>query len=294
MLKVFFSLYVCVMTCLGQKEAERFLIKSNSFRHHHHNFSVADDLQALVTLSEDIVKLNQTANNTFNPFPQKVCNPISFGTKYGSHMLCPHFQADHFPCHFLSFGIQRDYSFDKALYEYKQCTGIGLDPTVDHPMKLTPGVIFMKAGANSPSVDKSWTTWSVAELRKWYGHPLFALKMDCEGCEYSLAHDILRDDPFFFHNVLQFNIEIHIPILFASNSQLVYDLGRLFRLIYLSGMSLVHVDGGHCSPDVEKEGCDKALNNIKFPCIPGCQSYLFSHNATTWHSWRHAMTGSKK
>ncbi len=291
----FFYLYVQVVIFLVSGEGGGgSAIKASTFRPHHYNFSVADDLQALIQLSKDIIRLNQTANNTFNPLPQKVCTPRSFGTTlYGSHMLCPHFEDEHFPCHFLSFGIENDFSFDTVLHDYKQCNGIGLDPTVDHPMKLTPGEIFMKAGANSHSVHKGWTTWSVPELSKWYGHPLFALKMDCEGCEYSLAQDILRDEPYFFDNVLQLNIEIHTPVMFATSSQHVYDLGRLFRLIYLSGMSLIHVDGGTCHPNDEAKGCDKAMKDIHFPCLPGCQSYLFSHNVTTWHAWRLAA-GSKR
>lgn len=192
-----------------------------------HIFSVEDDLLALKQMTQDRadIKVNKST----------ICDPISVGIKYGSHWMCHHFKNEQTPCHFLSFGIQRDFTFDTALHELKNCSGLALDPTVNHPVKMTPGVIFIKAGANSPVSNKKWELWSVPALRKWVGHPLYALKMDCEGCEYSLGPDIMKDDIHFFDHVLQFNIEIHLPKMFAQTPEDVHNLGRLFRLIYLSG-----------------------------------------------------------
>lgn len=202
------------------------------------------------------------------------CHLKEFGSGWGMHYLCDHDIRD--KCHFLSFGINSDYSFDESLARDKNCSGIALDPTVDHPMKLTEGVIFLKAGANSPGNQSSWVSWSVPHLRKWLGHPLYALKMDCEGCEYSLADDILREDPLFFRHVYQLNIEIHIPRSFMSLDS-VYSLGRLYRLLTLANMKLVHVDDGKCGPKDQRGGCQDLIIQAGIPCVPGCRSYLFSH-----------------
>ena len=44
----------------------------------------------------------------------------------------------------------------------------------------------------------------VRALRRALGHPhLAVLKMDCEGCEFTLARDILAHDPLFFGRVDQ-------------------------------------------------------------------------------------------
>lgn len=36
---------------------------------------------------------------------------------------------------------------------------------------------------------------------------LMPTQMDCEGCEYALARDVLAEDPAFFHHVSQFAVE---------------------------------------------------------------------------------------
>jgi hypothetical protein len=245
-----------------------------------HHFSREDDMQALIELRDDVANFQKRT---------KFCRPIEYGIGYGSHSLCDHFVTDKFQCYFLSFGIQKDYSFDKMLHEKRNCTGLGLDPTTDYPSELTPGVSFLKAGANSPQNWRfpDWEIWAVPTLRKKkFDHPLFALKMDCEGCEYSLAQDIIREDPNFFARVLQFNVEVHLPQAIVQTDQHVYDLGRLIRLIYLSGMELVHFDHGMCNPKEMVAGCHKLLRDIQFPCHRSCRSYLFTHKFQTHAEWK--------
>lgn len=241
-----------------------------------HKFSTRDDLTAITQFMEDLKFLSMR---------KKPCTAVDFGELYGAHKLCPLFESVHFHCHFLSFGIEKDYSFDVALHKKMNCTGIAFDPTVALPEDLAPGITFYKQGANSPQRMPNATYISVPKFRLEYGHPLYALKMDCEGCEYSLAEDILRDDPNFFLSVLQFNVEIHLPRSFASTDQDVYNFGRLLRLIYLSGMKLVHVDTGQCGPQDQVLGCHDILKKMKFPCDPGCRSYLFAHNYPNLHTW---------
>lgn len=239
-------------------------------------FSHEDDLMALRQVVEDIKYL---------PGRKKICRPVNFGTEYGGHKLCPLFPYEHFPCHFLSFGLEKDYSFDEVLYNRCNCSGEAYDPTVTLPEQLFPKVRFIKAGANSPVRTTNESYVSVPKIRRAYSHPIFALKMDCEGCEYALAPDILADDPDFFLSVLQFNFEVHLPLSFAGRDEDVYNLGRLFRLIYLSGMRLVHVDEGKCGPADQAQGCLPLLATAGVPCVPGCRSYLFAHNYANVNVW---------
>jgi hypothetical protein len=240
-------------------------------------FSHTDDLEALKQVMKDVKYLKAV---------KKVCRPVDYGSVYGAHKLCTLFPEERFPCHFLSFGIEKDYSFDETLYKRHNCSGVAYDPTVSLPEQLFPGVRFVRAGANSPVQRQHEKYLSVPKIRKGCGHPIFALKMDCEGCEYSLAPDILADDPNFFLSVLQFNFEVHLPRSFAHRDEDIYNLGRLFRLIYLSGMRLVHVDDGRCGPKDQELGCHDLLGSIGFPCVPGCRSYLFAHNYPNAKVWR--------
>jgi hypothetical protein len=51
---------------------------------------------------------------------------------------------------------------------------------------------------------------SMPGLRRWLGHErVTILKADCEGCEYSLARDVLEEDPDFFQHIDQFTVEVH-------------------------------------------------------------------------------------
>eukprot|EP00882_Tetradesmus_deserticola_P032288 GHRQ01036584.1.p2 GENE.GHRQ01036584.1~~GHRQ01036584.1.p2 ORF type:complete len:125 (+),score=20.56 GHRQ01036584.1:54-377(+) len=51
---------------------------------------------------------------------------------------------------------------------------------------------------------------SMPGLRKWLGHERVAiLTADCEGCEYSIARDVLQEDPGFFNHIDQFAVQVH-------------------------------------------------------------------------------------
>lgn len=204
-----------------------------------------------------------------------------------------HRPADPRGCHFMSFGISTDYSFDAQLGKPPySCKGYAFDPTSDHPTNLTDNVIFLKTGAHSPIMEKSWHTVSVPDFRKFLDRDLFALKMDCEGCEYSLAYDVIQHDRHFLQHITQLNIELHLPLVFMGTENDVYSLGRLYRMLKLSHFSLVHADKGRCHPNDEKSGCHPLLVKTGFDCLPGCQSFLFAKlnlqgsNSSSHHSFK--------
>ena len=215
------------------------------------------------------------------------CNPVRFGSGNGAHALCNFHPAT--PCRFYSFGISSDYSFDVDVSVKMKCTGIALDPTVDYPDELTPGVKFLKLGAkvkgalppniDDPSAPTEWDSISVTELMKKYRDTnLAVLKMDCEGCEFALADDIIENDPTLFERVDQFAFEIHLPTTFMPTDEHHIALGELFSLLYYSGHVLIKHEINGCNPRHEDSGCHRHLVELNYPCARGqmCQNILFA------------------
>ena len=182
---------------------------------HDKNVNKSYSTLALKRFSFDAAQLRRNGTILFS---STGCKLQAVGSNWGRHYLCKYLPAQQ-PCYFISVGISRDYSFDRSLYNNFGCHGLALDPTVNYMANLTDGVIFLKAGVNSPKKDSNWVSYSVPSLRRWLGNRnLFALKMDCEGCEYSLADDIITEDIHFFRHVYQFNLEIHVPRILQTRS----------------------------------------------------------------------------
>merc|ERR1711923_316962 len=107
---------------------------------------------------------------------------------------------------------------------------------------------------------ETWWIASVPALKKSLGiEHLNVLKMDCEGCEYALARDIVRDDPTFFDHVDQFAVEIHYAREWLNDDETFYYLGLLFKLLSDAGFRCHHVQKLSCSPEHEKTGCFKRI-----------------------------------
>lgn len=248
-----------------------------------HTLNNADDLKALKEFQQEIDSLTSSSKQDF-------CEVKEVGSNNGVHTICLYKQEyqniiqKHYqnPCFFFSFGVFNDYSFDSEMDEKYHCRGVAFDPTVSFPMNLTQNVIFWKAGAHSPRVHRKWSVFSVPRVRTFFNTPLYVLKMDCEGCEYSLAYDILHHDPTFFDHVLQFNIELHFPRGFMRTEDDVYALGRLYRLMKLANMKLVHMDNGVCAWLDARHGCQPLFVENGMKCDPGCRSFLFVKDPSTF------------
>jgi len=129
---------------------------------------------------------------------QNKCSFRKYGTGWGAHELCEVKPSNN--CKFVSFGISSDYTFDTDMANTAKCKGLALDPTVNHPSKLHDNVWFLNMGATSlEQMPSSWIVTSVPALLKWVKWDYIdVLKMDCEGCEYAIARDVLTEDPAFF------------------------------------------------------------------------------------------------
>jgi len=211
------------------------------------------------------------------------CPFKEYGVGWGAHSLCELKPSSN--CKFVSFGIANDYSFDTDLATNAMCKGLALDPTVNHPAKLHSNVWFLAVGATSlKAPPESWIVTSVPSLLKWVKWDYIdVLKMDCEGCEYALARDILAEDPKFFERVGQFAIELHVSRVWINSLEPILNLGKLYLLMEESGMRLVSADIHDCHPDDEAPGCHEKLVELNYPCGPRkmCQNVLFAKQSRT-------------
>lgn len=80
------------------------------------------------------------------------------------------------------------------------------------------------------------------------------LKMDCEGCEYSIYADVMRREPSFFERVEQVVLEVHLPRRFAPTDAAFLDYGRLLVLLLRAGHRLMHFEHAYCSGGSQFEG----------------------------------------
>jgi len=215
------------------------------------------------------------------------CDAQSIGAGWSGHYLCADMleKVIKDTCQFISFGISDVYSFEKVLSKKYGCHGFSADPTVSYNSNIFPNVTFNQIGANLlvPNEEQinnkdgqPWWVINVPLLKKALGiNHLDVLKLDCEGCEYGIAKDIVRDDPTFFHHIDQFAVETHTARLWLNNTETVYYYGMLMKLLSDAGLILQDVRATSCAPEHTRTGC---FDDVKFLCgNPNrCQSYLFA------------------
>jgi hypothetical protein len=216
-----------------------------------------------------------------NEYPE-ICKSIVVGKGWGSHRICSFYTntTKTKPCKFISYGISRDYSFDKQMVEAYGCQGVGLDPTVNYHSQLLPGFTFIPVGAPVSNKNrKRWTLASPIQVAEFFGFEhIEVLKMDCEGCEYAIADSLLKKEPRFFDRVNQFAVEIHVAQRWLSDHTKLMNYGRLLVLLKNSGLELIDFRLAHCNPFHEKSGCLPELLELGYPCRTRimCQNILFA------------------
>lgn len=181
------------------------------------------------------------------------------------------------PCHFISFGINDDPSWDREMATQWGCRGYAGDPTVHHPSKLHDKVTFHNIGAtvlqdneerliNKGGAEEWWMT-SFPKLRYFLGlEKIDVLKIDCEGCEVALSRDMLREDPEFLFKVDQISIETHVTKTWMSTREHIYYFGLMFVLLEEAGFKIEWSSVFGCSKRHEVAGCMPELGKYGWPC----------------------------
>lgn len=189
--------------------------------------------------------------------------PILFGSG-GEHMVCgPQPSTENNNCRYLSFGIRDDPSFDNAFAPAWNCRGFAGDPSIVHPSKLNPLVTFHNVGLTMlrPNVEQKkdpkddWILASLPQVQKFVGWDyLNFVKIDCEGCEVSMARDILAEDPSFLDKVGQISIETHATRTWVNTKEELYYFALMFALLEDAGFKLIWSVKFGCGRH-EHDGC---------------------------------------
>ena len=107
---------------------------------------------------------------------------------------------------------------------------------------------------------------------------LNALWYPPQGCEYSVAADVLQEDPGFFHHVSQFAVEVHYSKKWCRDEQELYSYATLLELLKEAGLELVEAMVTGCAPYDQATGLLPELASRKALRLDEghCHNYLFA------------------
>jgi hypothetical protein len=122
----------------------------------------------------------------------------------GGKWLCNAYKiAQAEQCNVLSIGSNNDYGFEEAMHKLNpSCQIHTFDHTVT-PAGTPPFVKFHRFGLGSQSTGNIRTMKDVIDMAGFQGKVIDVLKIDCEGCEFSVYKE------FFTGFIRQILIEIH-------------------------------------------------------------------------------------
>lgn len=189
---------------------------------------------------------------------------------YGAHEICDYKPKAMERCVFYSFGIGKNYLFDKEIANKWGCHGVAFDPSVIYPSKIHKNITFHMIAAKTLSVenDMRWPLRaSIPGLIKVFGHnSIKILKVDCEGCEYSLAADIEEEQINLFSIVEQFSVELHLGKSWIQSKRHVSNLAKLFFLLEHAGLHLSYVRLDGLDLTEERLSCAEEFREAQYPC----------------------------
>lgn len=193
-------------------------------------------------------------------------------------------QQSKFSCTAISYGIEDSYDFELQYANRTGCRVFALDPTRAHKSMLTSNangrwhgkedydrqVFFMHWGApvkvshikckyyrnctetvHDGKPEPPWFLVGPARLAQLVAPSgrIALLKMDCEGCEYSVYEDVIKYEPRFFERVEQVVLEVHLPRQYAPTDDDFLQYGKLLALMLRAGIRLQHREPAFCSGD---------------------------------------------
>jgi hypothetical protein len=102
--------------------------------------------------------------------------------------------------------------------------------------------------------------------------------------EYSIARDVLIEEPDFFHHVDQFTFEIHLNKNWLNDTESFYYMALLHKLLHDAGLEVMGTSIGGCgwtneAYDSMQELVDMGYPNAASKHIHGrrsCHEYLFA------------------
>lgn len=223
---------------------------------------------------------------------ERKCKTRAVGAQWGAHDLCDRqYEA---PCIAISYGIDRDYSFDVDVQKQTGCKVFSLDPTITHPAELAEHVYFLKWGAplltkgvatdGFRKAHEDWVSISPPALAHMLApsQPVPILKMDCEGCEYALYSEVMAHDPTFFERVDQFAVEVHVSRMWMKSRKELVEYGRLLALLFRLSFRLEWQRLDHCTPSHEETGLLPELAELRYHDGKRghCENFLFARSRT--------------
>jgi len=153
-------------------------------------------------------------------------------------------------CRAITYGVSFHHQMESQLAEDHGCSVMMFDPTVDLPEVVGDRLRFYKKGAPSaafPVGSPSVTPLTSAAGLFGKGMSISVVKMDCEGCEYSLYDDLMSRGESVLDRIDQLALEIHLSERFATSREDVVNLGKLFALLIRHRFRPVVYDVGHCT-----------------------------------------------
>lgn len=208
-------------------------------------------------------------------------------------------------CGFLSYSwLEKDVKFDTNLAKDYNCSGVVHNPTlIDTSPVEGVNITFKQMGApvlmiGGTEGGPQFEVQPPTEAGKVFNDSqISVLKMDCQGCEYAIASNVLKDDPKFFHKVDQFALRAHVDKRFLATQEHLHEYNRLLQLIDEAGLKLMDARLTGCGEDKDwtkfrppivglarqshfiresvHESCLPELMSTGYECSLNCQNFLF-------------------
>jgi hypothetical protein len=102
--------------------------------------------------------------------------------------------------------------------------------------------------------------------------------------EYSLARDVMMEEPDFFHHVDQFTLEVHLNKLWLNDTESLYYMALLHKLLHDAGLEVMGTSIGGCGWNHEEYESMQELVDMGYPNADSkrvrgrrsCHEYLFA------------------